>query len=311
MVQENCVKKPKLICIGGPTGVGKTALAIKLAKLFDGEIVSCDSIAIYKHLDIGSAKPTIEEQQQAVHHLIDIKQPNDEFSVAEYRDYAKDIISKIQAKNKLPIVVGGTGLYMKGLLFDMDLGHSERSNEIREKYKKIAEKHGGQYILDYLKTIDPESAEKLHAKDTLRIIRAIEIFELTGKKKSSYQTKFESEYDYLLILLNDDRKALYGRIDERVEKMMQAGLLDEVQSLIKNYHLTKDNQSMSGIGYKEFFDYFGQKISYEELLENIKKNSRHYAKRQLTWFKAMPNVKEYNCRNVDLIVDEVKEFLKK
>lgn len=309
MVQKDSIKKPKVICIGGPTGVGKTALAIKLANMFDGEIVSCDSIAIYKHLDIGSAKPTKEEQLQAKHYMIDVKEPNQDFSVAEYVENAKKCIVDILARNKIPIVVGGTGLYMKCLLFDMDLGRSARSQEIRDKYKQIADEKGGQFLLDYLKSIDAESAEKLHAKDTLRIIRAIEIYELTGKKKSSYQTKLESEFDYFLIFLNDDRRLLYERINSRVEKMIKAGLLNEVESLIKTYNLTKDHQSMSGIGYKEFFDYFEQKITYEDLLENIKKNSRHYAKRQLTWFKAMPNVNEYNCKNVEMIVQDAKKFI--
>lgn len=308
MVQKNCVK-PKIICIGGPTGVGKTSLAIKLANLFDGEIVSCDSIAIYKHLNIGSAKPTPEEQSQAKHYMIDIREPNQEFSMAEYRQEAKAVIQDILSRGKLPIVVGGTGLYMKGLLFPMELGKSEKSDEIREKYKKIAEEKGGQYLLDYLAKIDAESASKLHAKDIIRIIRAIEIFELTGKTKSSFKTQMESEFDYMLIFLNDDRQKLYERINLRVDKMLEMGLFDEIKKLVKDFGLTRENQSMQGIGYKEFFDYFDGIVNFEQLVENIKQDSRHYAKRQNTWFKAMPNVKEYDCHNVEKIIFDAKEFL--
>ena len=308
MVQKDCVNQ-KIVCIGGPTGVGKTALAIQLANLFDGEIVSCDSIAIYKHLNIGSAKPTKDEQQQAKHYMIDIKEPNEEFSVAEYRNMAKKIIDDILSRGKLPIVVGGTGLYMKGLLFPLDLGHTDKSPEIRAKYKEIAEQKGGAYLLEYLKDIDPKSTEKLHDKDINRIIRAIEIFELTGKKKSDYQTKLESEFDYKLIFLNDDRKKLYERIDKRVLKMIDLGLENEVKELVENYNLSRDNQSMSGIGYKEFFDYFEGKIDKKQLIEQIQKNSRHYAKRQITWFKAMPNVCEYNYKDKDAIILDIKKFL--
>ncbi len=305
------IRKPKIICIGGPTGVGKTALAIKFAKIFNGEIISCDSIAIYKHLDIGSAKPTKVEQSLAEHYMIDIREPNQEFSMAEYRVEARKIINDILSRGKVPIVVGGTGLYMKGLLFPMELGKSDKSAEIRERYKKLAEENGGQFVLDYLVKIDPESALKLHVKDVNRIIRAIEIYELTGRTKSSYKTKLESEYDYMLIFLNDDREKIYEKINHRVEKMLDLGLENEVKCLIKNFKLTKDNQSMQGIGYKEFFDYFENKISLDELVENIKKDSRHYAKRQITWFKAMPNVKEYQCTKVDEIIGDAKSFLTK
>ena len=308
MVQKDSLK-PKIVCIGGPTSVGKTNLAIKIANLFDGEIISCDSIAIYKGLDIGSAKPTLEEQSQAKHYMIDIKEPFDEYSVAEYRNDAREIIKDILCRNKLPIIVGGTGLYMKGLLFPLELGASQKSEEIREKYKRIVQENGGEYLLEMLKQIDLESASKLHAKDINRMIRAFEIFELTGKKKSDFKTELESDFDYKLILLNDDRKVLYERINNRVDKMFEMGLENEVKNLVDNYKLTTENQSMGGIGYKEFFDYFAGSVSKTELIEKIKQNSRHYAKRQLTWFKAMPKVEEYDCENVQKIIDDVKSFL--
>ncbi len=308
MVQKNSLK-PKIVCIGGPTGVGKTALAIKIAKLFDGEIISCDSIAIYKGLNIGSAKPTKEEMSQAKHYMIDIKDPTENFSVAEYRNMAKQIINDILGRKKLPIIVGGTGLYMKSLLFPLELGCSDKSERLRKKYKKIADEKGGEYLLNILKEIDPESAKILHSKDINRIIRALEIYELSGKKKSEYKTELKSEYDYKLIFLNDDRKDLYSRIDLRVAKMFDLGLENEVKQLVTNYNLTSQNQSMSGIGYKEFFEYFDNKITKDDLIEKIKLNSRHYAKRQITWFKAMPNVNEYNCKNQNLIISDVEKFL--
>lgn len=301
--------KQKIICIGGPTGVGKTDLAIRIAKQFNGEIVSCDSIAIYKHLNIGSAKPTSLEQSMAKHYMIDIAEPTDTYSVAEYCANAKKIIKEIQNRGKLPIIVGGTGLYMKGLLFPMDFGHSERSQELREKYKKIAEEKGGQYLLDYLSTFDKESADKLHEKDTLRIIRAIEIYELTNKPKSQYKNNLESEFNFMLLFLNTNRKKLYERIDTRVEKMFNLGLEEEVKNLVKTYNLTSSSQSMEAIGYKEFFDYFDKKISKEQLVEQIKLDSRHYAKRQITWFKKMPNNIECNIENIENIVEKVKIFL--
>lgn len=303
------MQKQKIVLIGGPTAVGKSALAIKLANLFNGEIISCDSIAIYKGLDIGSAKPNKTEQQQAKHHLIDIKLPTEEYSVAEYKQDAEKIIKQLGKQNKLPIFCGGTGFYMKGLLFDMELGLSEKSAEIRQKYNELAKQHGNKYVLDILAKIDPESASKLHEKDLIRIIRAIEIFELTGKRKSSFVQNYNSKYDYMLIFLNDDRKQLYSRIDLRVEQMFNMGLLQEVENLVKTYGLTGHNQSMGGIGYKEFFDYFSGKVNLQQLKENIKLNSRHYAKRQITWFKSMPNVREYNCHNIDDIVNDIKNFL--
>ena len=302
-------KKPKIICIGGPTGVGKTALAIEIARLFDGEIISCDSIAIYKHLDIGSAKPTKDEQNLAKHYLIDIKEPYENFSCGDYREFAKEKILDILSRGKLPIVVGGTGLYMKTLLFPMELGNAPKSAEIREKYKKLANEQGNEYVYNYLKQIDEESANKLHPKELAKVIRAIEIYELTGVKKSSFKMNYESEFDYMLILLNDERKTLYERINKRVDTMLNNGLESEVKNLIDNYKLSQSNQSMQGIGYKEFFDYFQNKITYDELVDNIKKNSRHYAKRQLTWFKAMPNVDEFKYKDKDLILNKIKTFL--
>lgn len=300
--------KNKIILIGGPTGVGKTALGIKLANMFNGEIISCDSIAIYKYLDIGSAKPTKEEQSMVIHHQIDIVNPNDEYSVAEFVQSTRKLIEEIISRNKVPIIVGGTGLYMKALLFPYEFMNSSKNEEIRHKYENMAKEFGKEYVYNYLKQIDSESALKLHSNDLKRVIRAIEIYETTGKKKVNNCNK-ESLYDFHLIFLNGDRNEIYSKINKRVDLMIAGGLQNEVESLIKNFNLSKDNQSMQGIGYKEWFDYFDNKISKQQLIDNIKINSRHYAKRQITWFKQMPDVLEYNYKDVNQIILGVKRFL--
>ena len=300
--------KNKIICIGGPTAVGKTALAIKLANLYNGEIISCDSIAIYKELDIGSAKPTLEEQKMAIHHQINIVDPDKDYSVYDYVLSTRKIIDDIINRGKLPIIVGGTGLFMKAVLFPYDFSDNSKDLLVRQKYEELAEKNGNLYVYNKLKEIDPESAEKLHPNDVKRVIRALEIYETSGEKKVN-NSKLIPLYDYFLIFLNGERKKLYERINLRVEKMLENGLEQEVKNLIKKYNLTEKNQSMQGIGYKEWFDYFNGKITYDQLIYNIKINSRHYAKRQITWFKAMLNVKEYDYNNVDLITKDVYNFI--
>lgn len=302
--------KQKIILIGGPTGVGKTKLGILLANKYNGEVISCDSIAIYKGLDIGSAKPTKDEQKQAVHHQIDIIEPNQDYSVAEYVKQTRNLINQIVSRGKLPIIVGGTGLFMKALLFPYEFSNSQKDQTIRDKYTNLAIEHGNEYVYDILKQLDPESAEKLHPNDSKRIIRAIEIFETTGTKKINNCNQ-ESLYDYHLIFLNGNRTEIYDRINQRVDFMIKGGLQAEIEGLMNDYNLTRDNQSMQAIGYKEWFDFFENKIDYSELIDKIKTNSRHYAKRQITWFKAMPKVKEYNYKNLDKILLDVDLFLTK
>ena len=300
--------KQKLLLIGGPTAVGKTKLGIECAKLFDGEIISADCVQVYKGLNIGSAKATKEELSQAKHHLIDIKEPIEEFSVAEFRENALKLIDDISKRNKLPIVVGGTGLYIQSLLYPFSYGSSEKNDEIRQKYALILQEKGVDELFSMLQKIDPESAEKLHKNDTKRVIRALEIYELTGKKKSEQVLSTESPFDYKLIYLNDERSVLYDRINQRVEKMFDEGLEQEVKNLI-NCGITKDNQSMQGIGYREFFDYFDGKISKNELIEQIKQDTRNYAKRQLTWFRHMQNSEEANIKDIDSILTGIKNWL--
>jgi|AntRauTorcE11897_2_1112592.scaffolds.fasta_scaffold00001_173 tRNA dimethylallyltransferase len=284
--------KPKILLIGGPTAVGKSSLALKCAKAFNGEIISADCVQVYKHLNIGSAKATKEQLQEVNHYLIDEIKATENFNVNAFKKRASQLITNITAKNKLPIIVGGTGLYMKALLFPYNLGNASKDENIRAKYEKLAKEKGKQYVHNLLKKVDAKSAQKFHYNDVKRVIRALEIYEVSGKTKTEQETKnYESNYDYTLIALTKDRKNLYNDINKRVEKMFKEGLLEEVEYLIKQKKLTKDMQSMSAIGYKEFFDYFEGKKTLEEVKELIKKNTRNYAKRQITWFKTMPKVK--------------------
>ena len=303
------MKKPKILLIGGPTAVGKTALGIKCSNMFNGEIISADSIQVYKHLNIGSAKATLEEQKQAKHHLIDILEPNETFSVSEFKDKVECLIEELLKQNKLPIIVGGTGLFMKGLLFPYSFGNSEKNDEVRSKYKTLAEKFGNEYVFNILQEKDYESSLNINMNDSKRVIRALEILETTGKKKSEQTLDLESKYDYKMIFLDDEREELYKRINYRVELMKSQGLEKEVRELVNKYGLTRDSQSMQGIGYKEFFDYFDNKISLDDVFEKIKLNTRHYAKRQVTWFKKMPNVERCNCHDVDGIMEKIKKWI--
>ncbi|MBQ0017225.1 MAG: tRNA (adenosine(37)-N6)-dimethylallyltransferase MiaA [Clostridiales bacterium] len=304
------MEKKKILLIGGPTGVGKTKLGIECAKVFGGEIISCDCMQVYKKLDIGTAKASTSEQKEAKHHLIDIKEPTESYSCAEFKIDATKIIDKLTSEKKLPIIVGGTGLYIQSLLFPYNFSSSIRNEEIREKYRKLADMYGNQYVFDILKEKDNKACEKLHPNDLKRVIRALEIFDTTGKPKIESEQEVESEYDYKFIFLNTEREVLYERINSRVDKMFEMGLLEEVENVVKSYNLTRESQSMQGIGYREFFDYFENKITFDELKEAIKKDSRNYAKRQITWFRHRKNVNEYCIENINKILDDVKCWLK-
>ncbi len=304
--------KPKILLIGGPTAVGKTSLAIKCAKFFGGEIISCDSIQIYKGLNIGSAKATEEEQQEIRHHLIDILEPNEEFSVAEFRKKAVALIDDITNRGKLPILVGGTGLFMKGIIYPLSFGgeNQENTKEIREKYMNLAGEKGNEFVYNILLEKDEVTAKKLHPNDLKRVVRALEIFDSTGKSKTENEITMESPYNYAMVFLDDEREKLYERINLRVDKMFDDGLENEVKSLIEKYNLNENSQSMQAIGYKEFFPYFYGEQTLQEVKDKIKQNTRHYAKRQITFFKAMPNVLRLNCNNQDKIIEIIKQTLK-
>jgi len=289
--------KEKIIIISGPTAVGKTKLSIELAQKFNGEIINADSIQIYKGLNIGSAKITEDEKQGIAHHLIDFLSPFDTYSVGDYVKNAKNIISDIISRKKTPIIVGGTGLYISSLLFEIG-STCGKDEKYREKLEKYIQNNSLDNLYVKLQEIDPESAEKIHPHQKDRIIRALEIYHLTGKKKSEQKNSTESNYDYLLFGLYDDREIVYDRINKRVDKMLEDGLLEEVKNLI-NLGITKTNQCSEAIGYKEPYEYLTGNISKEEFVEKLKQNTRNYAKRQITWLKKMPNIiwKKYSEKN--------------
>ncbi len=284
-------RKP-LIILTGPTAVGKTSLSIKLAKAVDGEIISADSMQIYKKMDIGTAKITREEMEGVPHYLVDELDPAQEFNVVVFQKMAKEAMERIYRRSKIPIVVGGTGFYIQALLYDIDFSEHDGKEIYREKLKKDQEQYGSQYLYDQLKKVDPEYAKTVHANNIKKVIRALEYYEETGQKLSSHnllQRQKESPYWAAYLVLNDDRQRLYERIDQRVDEMIRQGLIEEVRGLIAEGY-TKDMVSMQGLGYKEFFDYFDNKISLEEVISLIKRDTRHFAKRQLTWFRREKNV---------------------
>ena len=276
----------KIIAIAGPTAVGKTKFAIEVAKAFNGEVVSCDSMQLYKYMDIGSAKPTPEEMAQAKHHLVDFLDPRDEFSVSRYQEIAKEAINDILSRGKIPVISGGTGLYLNSLLYNMDFSSVPGDYSYRNELTELAEKEGNEYIHNMLAQQDPEAASKIHPNNVKKVVRALErLKEGEGKIKQFSDIKEETtDYEAILIGLTRDREELYNRINLRVDLLMEAGLLEEVQQLM-NMGLTPDNISMKGIGYKEIMDYLDGKYSLEEAIETVKKNTRHYAKKQLTWFR--------------------------
>lgn len=298
--------KNKILLIGGSTGVGKTKLSFLCKDLFNGHLISCDSMQIYKDMNIGTAKATKEELKNYPHALIDIVSPSEEFSVADYVNLAKIEIEKAKKDNKLPIFVGGTGLYMKSLLFPYSFSNTLKNEKLREYYKNLCLEKGNEFVYNILKEKSPERAKMLHPNDTKRVIRSLEIIDLEGEFKQDAQTPV---YDYELIVLTSDREKLYERINQRVEEMFNEGLTQEVEQVVKKYNLTRDSQSMGAIGYREFFDYFEGIKTLDEVKEKIKQDSRNYAKRQITWFKTMPNAKFFSIENIEDIIKYLKENL--
>jgi len=279
--------KQKLLVIGGPTAVGKTDLSIKLAKNLNGEIISADSMQIYKYMDIGSAKVTQEEMDGINHYLIDVINPDVSFSVADFKDYGNKALNDILSKGKLPIISGGTGLYINSLTCNMTFTEAEKDEHYRKLLEDLAVEKGNEYIHEMLKECDPISYEEIHYNNRKRVIRALEVFKLTNKPFSSYNAGedfYNSDYDVYYYALTMDREKLYERINKRVDIMMEKGLLEECIRL-KEIGYTSDMQSMQGIGYKEVLYYLEGKISLDEAVNMIKQGSRNYAKRQLTWFR--------------------------
>ena len=295
------MKKIPLIKLTGPTAVGKTDLSIKIAKDLDAEVISADSMQIYEYMDVGSAKVTKEEMDGIHHYMIDEVKPDFKFSVSEFQLRADKYIDEIIEKNKLPLVTGGTGLYLNSLIYNMDFAKSDANNELRESLRLELEEHGIDYMHEKLRSLDEESANRIHKNNTKRVIRALEVC-LSGEKMNDFSRdlKFNDKYEPIIIVLNRERDHLYERINKRVDIMLEKGLIDEVKNLL-NMGYSKDLVSMQGIGYKEIIKYLDGEYTYDEAIEVIKRDSRRYAKRQITWFKRYESAKWFN-------LDEYNDF---
>lgn len=302
------MNKKKVVFILGPTAVGKTFFSVKLAKKLNGEIISADSVQVYKGLDIGSAKVTKEEMQGVVHYAIDILEPWEEFSVYDFVEYTKHKIDEIASKNKLPIIVGGTGLYVKALTLGYNFGGVNKDANLRENLEKLAGEKGNDYLYQMLLEKDKDMAEKTDKNNTVRLVRALEIALSDGQKQTG-----NVDIDYLIFALVKDRAILYDAINKRVDTMLANGLIDEVKSL-KQSGLTAQNQSMRAIGYKEVLSYLDGEIDYDRMVEILKQHSRNYAKRQLTFLRGMQNVNFVDTSDVSsaekTILSKVDAWLK-
>lgn len=294
----------KVIAIVGPTAVGKASLSIELAKQFNGEIISGDSMQVYRGLDIGTAKVTAEEMEGIPHHLIDVRDVDKSYSAADFQKAARKAIQEISDRGKLPIIVGGTGLYIQSLLWDYKLGNEGEleDDSLRAKYEAFAEENGNLALWEKLQLTDPLAAEKIHCNNRKKMIRALEVFELTGHSILEPKEQPKELYDSFLIGLNTDRSILYQRINQRVDLMVEQGLLAEAKNLAKNPTV----QAGQGIGYKEFFPYLSGGSSLEAALEEVKLHSRRYAKRQLTWFRNRMSVRWYDLIQQPEKIDEIK-----
>ncbi len=307
----NVVNKPKVIVICGPTASGKTALSIELAKKIDGEIVSADSMQIYKYMDIGSAKPTKDEMSGIKHYMLDFVEPNIRYSVADYKKEAEKCIEEILSKGKIPIVVGGTGLYVDSLIYGIEYNEIKLDEAYRKKLEKIADNEGLDMLYNKAFEIDPKAIEKISKNDRKRILRVLEIYHETGKTKTEQEINSRSKevkYDYKVFTINMDREKLYERVNKRVDIMIENGLIDEVKSLVSRYNELPT--SFQGLGYKETREFLEGEISKDEMIEKIKQETRRYAKRQLTWFKKNKNTLwldglESKEKNIQIILEEI------
>lgn len=305
------MQKNKVIVICGPTASGKTALSIELAKKIDGEIISCDSMQIYADMNIGTAKPTIEEMQGIKHYLIGHILPNERYSVADYKRDAKKAIKEILKKNKVPIIVGGTGLYLDSLIYEIDYPEIEFDKLYRQKLEEEVEKKGLEELYQEAKKIDPIATEKISINDKKRILRILEIYHATGKTKTEQEIesrKKEVEYEYKVYALDWNRDKLYDRINRRVDLMIGQGLIEEVKSILNKYK--EFPTAMQGLGYKEVVEYLNKIITKDEMIEKIKMETRRYAKRQLTWFRKNKQTIWLNAeepeKNIDIIIEDYK-----
>ena len=279
----------KVLVICGATASGKTSLAVECAKKLYTEVISADSQLIYNGLNVGTAKPTAEEMCGVKHHMIDIVEPTESFNVGHYRETALPIMKKLLSENKIPVICGGTGFYINSLLFDFSYGNIEGSEEVRRRYAEFLDQNGKEALFERLKEVDPETAEKLHVNDVKRVIRALEIYELSGKRKSEQHDNMVSAFDYLAVAINHDREKLYERINMRVDKMFEGGLVEEVQGLLSR-GIDEKYQCMQAIGYKEVVLGLKNGDLRSTMCDIIKRNTRHYAKRQMVFFKKLPNI---------------------
>ena len=290
--------KTKIIAVAGPTASGKTSLAIEIAKAVGGEVISNDSMQVYRGMEIGTAAPTIDEMDGIVHHMVGVCDPSDEFSCADYSIRAREIIEDIASRGKVPVFCGGTGLYLDSVLSVSDMSESGKDDTVRERLSAFAEKEGNEALHSRLREIDPEAADAIHMNNVRRVIRALEIYETTGITKTEWDRRSkerELPYDVTMAIIEfADRELLYERIDRRVHLMMEAGLLDEVKALFEKDLLREDKPAFQAIGYKEFIPYLNGTAALDECIAAVQQSSRRYAKRQITWFKRYPDA----CRIV-------------
>lgn len=310
------MKKP-LVIIAGPTATGKSAVAVQLAKKINGAVISADSMQIYRGMDIGSAKITEAEREGVDHYLIDELDPKEEFSVAVFKEMALAALEKIYDSGKVPVIAGGTGFYIQAVLYDIDFRETAENSARRAEYREFAELYGVEALHDKLKDVDPEAADQIHRNNVKRVIRALEYHDETGEQISEHnrtEGSKESPYNFKYFVLSDDRSALYKRINSRVDDMMKNGLKEEVTALYES-GLEESDISMKGIGYREFFPFFRGEITEKELVSEIKKDTRHFAKRQLTWFRREKDARWIDIslygRNPERIAAYIEEIMKK
>lgn len=304
------MKKP-LIVLTGPTAVGKTSLSIALAKAVNGEIISADSMQVYKKMDIGSAKIRPEEMNGVKHYLVDVLDPKEEFHIVKFQQMVKEAMEEIYAKGKIPILVGGTGFYIQAVTKDIDFTEAEQENEYRKELEVLAKEKGGEYLHEMLKEVDPKSAEAIHSHNVKRVIRALEFYHQNQTPISAHneeQKKNESPYRLAYFVLNMPRELLYKRIDLRVDQMLEEGLLEEVKDLQKE-GCCRGMVSMQGLGYKEILDYLEGKYSLEEAVRILKRDTRHFAKRQLTWFRREQEVTWVDKEKFDYEENQILAFM--
>lgn len=305
-----------MIILAGPTAVGKTAASIRLAKAVGGEIISADSMQVYRHMDIGSAKIRPEEMEGVPHYLVDVLEPEEDFNVVRFQQMAKAAAEEIYARGRIPIAAGGTGFYIQALLYDIDFTENDGDSSFRRELEKTAEEKGGEYLHALLQEADPEAALQIHPHNIKRMIRALEFHHQTGRKISEHnetEREKESPYNFAYFVLTDDRSRLYDRIDRRVDLMMEEGLLDEVRFL-KERGVRRDSTAMQGLGYKELYAFLDGEYPLEEAVRIIKRDTRHFAKRQLTWFKRERDViwadKSVIGQDDDAVIDFILKELK-